>query len=162
MPSITRCVLLSVPILGACGGSPDTTIDIAHDVCAPLSLAVPDATAAQLAGIDAALASWRTRGAARVSMNDPELAPAIQLRFDEAARAFHGLYDDETSVVYINDAITDPAALAIVVAHELGHAFGLPHIAAAERRSLMNPGNLVTPPTEGDQRALEVLWGRCD
>jgi predicted Zn-dependent protease len=63
--------------------------------------------------------------------------------------------------VLVNRAITDRAELAIVVAHELGHAFGLVHIDVATRASLMNPGNLTTPPTDADQRALEALWGAC-
>ena len=49
-----------------------------------------------------------------------------------------------------------------VIAHELGHAFGLFHVPASERISLMNPGNLTTPPTTADQAALAALWGSCD
>lgn len=150
-------------LVAACSGSSDHTIDVAHDVCAPIALTARSASTGQLAGIDGALASWRTRGAATVAMSESSGdAAAIDIRFEAAALAFHGHYDDETSVVYINNAISDPSALAIVIAHELGHAFGLSHIAAAERRSLMNPGNLVTPPTEGDQQALEARWGPCD
>jgi hypothetical protein len=135
-----------------------------HDVCAPISLAVNTPNDTQRAGIDRALALWRDHGIETVRImadGGPPGAAMIELRFEPAALPFHGLYDDETSVVYINSAIADPSPLAIVIAHELGHAFGLPHVAAAERASLMNPGNLVTPPTAGDRAELEALWGPC-
>lgn len=150
----------------ACGGPPaDTTIDIVHDVCAPISLVANAPSDAQRAGIDGALALWRAHGIETVRVLDgPDaLAPGgvIELRFEVAGGPFHGLYDDETSTVYVNSSLEDPTPMAIVIAHELGHSFGLPHVSAAERRSLMNPGNLVTPPNEGDQAEVEALWGRC-
>jgi hypothetical protein len=149
----------------ACGGGPaDTTIDLVHDVCASTSITVHDPTDAQRVGIDGALTLWRDHGVRRLSMGPGDGAvddAAIELRFEAAAPPFHGLYDDETGVVYINRGILEPTALAIVIAHELGHSFGLPHVDAAERHSLMNPGNLVTPPTEADQAAIEALWGPC-
>ena len=91
----------------------------------------------------------------------PAGTDSIQLRFEPAALAFHGLYDDETSVVYINSDIEALAPLSVVIAHELGHSFGLPHVPSNERRSLMNPGNLITPPTDADQAAVAALWGTC-
>jgi hypothetical protein len=149
----------------ACGGAPaDTTIDIVHDVCAPITLAVNAPTDAQRAGIAGALALWRRGGVGTMSIVDDAAAGAgaIEIRFETAGLPFHGLYDDETGIVYINRAIEDLTPLSIVIAHELGHSFGLPHIGAAERRSLMNPGNLVTPPTAEDGAAIEALWGRCE
>jgi len=134
-----------------------------HDVCAPIALTVSGPTDAQRAGIDGALGLWREHGVGTLSVVDGVAAgpAAIELRFQEAALPFHGLYDDETGVVYINRAIEDLTPLAIVIAHELGHAFGLPHVPFAERSSLMNPGNFVTPPTDADRAAVEALWGRC-
>jgi hypothetical protein len=141
-----------------------------------------DATPAELDGIAAAFTLWRDRGVSAfddtsadptASTNAPtpgttppaaasnEGAAAIAIRFDEAAQAFHGVYDPPSATITINRAITDRTMLAIVVAHELGHVFGLAHVAAATRASLMNPGNLVTPPTDADQRTLEALWGTC-
>ena len=147
---------------------------LARDPCAPLSLAAPTATAAEQTGISGAVALWRDRGVAAFDVApddapaaDPTTASAstgalpIEIRFDAAASTFHGVYDPATARVLINRDLTDPATLAIVIAHELGHVFGLAHIAPATRLSLMNPGNLVTPPTEADQGALEARWGRC-
>ncbi len=135
-----------------------------HDVCAPISLAVDAPTDVQRAGIDGALGLWRSHGIETVRVVGGGGAPRadmIELRFEPAALPFHGLYDDETSIVYVNSAIEALTPLSIVIAHELGHAFGLPHVAFAERDSLMNPGNLVTPPTEADRAAIEALWGPC-
>lgn len=156
--------------LVACGGSSDATIDIVHDVCAPITLTAADATPLQLAGIDDAIALWQVGGVSALAFGaapggggaPTAAAASIEIRFEAASPAFRGLYDDEAGVIYVNQVLTDPAPLAIVIAHELGHAFGLPHVEADERTSLMNPGNLVTPPTDGDLRALEAMWGACD
>jgi hypothetical protein len=150
--------------LAACGGATSPESHTAHDACAPLAVTAPGATAAQQSGIAGALALWRGRGAAAF---DPAGAAAsaggatVAIEFDAAAETFHGIYDADADRVLINRELTDPAALAIVIAHELGHAFGLVHIAPGDRISLMNPGNLITAPTDADQRALEALWGAC-
>lgn len=68
------------------------------------------------------------------------------------------MYEDEVGLIYINDALAAPE-LGIVIAHELGHAFGLPHIQG--RASVMNAGNLTVAPNDDDRRALEALWGDC-
>ena len=126
------------------------------------------ATDAQRAGIAAAIALWHGHGVAAFDPA-PDGAPAapagpaasVDIQFADAAEAFHGVYDPAGDRVLINRGITDPATLSIVIAHELGHAFGLVHIPPATRISLMNPDNLVTPPTDGDQQALAGLWGSC-
>jgi hypothetical protein len=143
--------------LAACGAPADQTIDITHDVCSPITVSSPTGTAEQLAGIDAAIALWADRGAASISQAEP---PSIVIEFAEAAPNFHGLYDDEQGIVFVNRVITDPDILSIVIAHELGHAFGLNH--TKDHASVMRPGNLVTPPTEEDRLELERLWGRCE
>lgn len=152
---------LSALLSSACSDAgADATINITHDVCAPLTLVPTGASAVQRDGIEAALALWRARGMSTLVVDEPVAgAPALEVRFEVAAAAFHGVYDDEAGVVYVNAALTSPSALAIVIAHELGHAFGLPHV--TERASLMNPGNLVLPPTLEDEAALVALWGAC-
>ncbi len=152
-------------LLAACTAPSDSTIDITHDACAPLALAASNASELQLAGIADGIALWRERGVTGldVAMFDASVpAAVIPVEFERAPAAFHGLYDDEVGTIYLNDQLADRRQLAIVLAHELGHAFGLPHVAASERTSLMNPGNLSTPPTDADQAALEALWGRCN
>lgn len=151
--------------MGACGsGGGDDTIDITHDACAPIILTTSTLTEVQTDGILDAIALWRARGVPALTVRDAAqraftTAPSIVLEFDDAAPAFHGLYDDERAVIYVNRGLTHRAALSIVIAHELGHAFGLEHVTG--RASLMNPGNLTTPPNEEDEVALEALWGDC-
>lgn len=110
----------------------------------------------QLAGMQEAQSLWRDRGAPALGLRTDA---TLEVRFEAAASAFRGLYDDEVGIIFINTQLTERPALSIVIAHELGHAFGLPHI--TDHPSVMNPGNLETPPTAEDQRALAAMWGEC-
>jgi hypothetical protein len=111
----------------------------------------------QADGIAAALALWQSHGAPGLGSGGDA---SIEVRFAHAAEAFHGFYDGKAGVVYINEQLAGPS-LPIVIAHELGHAFGLVHVSPDVRPSLMNPGNVDITPTDDDQRALESLWGAC-
>ena len=103
-----------------------------------------------------AQALWRDRGAPAVGLRADTTVNVI---FEDAAPSFHGLYDDTSGVIYINNDLAAGESLSIVIAHELGHAFGLPHI--TDRPSVMNPGNLTIKPNVADQAAIEALWGNC-
>lgn len=148
------CVVVLWALVGCT--TPDGTIDNTHDACAPLQLRADGASAAQEAGIAGAIALWHDHGAARLGTAD---GPAVEIRFRSAAPAFHGVYDDEAAVIYINTDVADPEMLAIVIAHEVGHALGLPHVNDA--RSVMIPGNTTVPPGADDAAALATLWGDC-
>lgn len=154
-------VLASLAAAGAgcTGAAGDGELDVVFDVCAPIRLEAPGASAAQLTAIDAAAALWRAHGVVAIGRDLD--GPAVEIRFEPAAPAFHGLYQDEAGVVLVNATLADPDARAITIAHELGHAFGLWHVAAGERPSIMNPGNLTLTPTLADQAALAARWGAC-
>jgi hypothetical protein len=143
-------------------GSGDDVIDRRFDVCDAIVLEADGATPAQRAGVDDAIALWAGLGVATLSTAPAEGAATIPIVFEAANPAFHGYYDDEAGVIYVNVELdADPDARAITIAHELGHAFGLYHVSTGERASLMNPHNLTIPPTEEDRRQIERLWGRC-
>ena len=161
--------ILLLALVGGCAGGPqDTTLDIVSDVCEPTAVIAPsDVTDAQLASIDDALAMWARLGFDRMRLagsEEAEVAPEAQriaIVFDDAAEVFHGLYDDEHGVVYINRALSDDHERAVTVAHELGHAFALLHVSSGARVSVMNPANLVVEPNDGDAADLVSLWGAC-
>jgi Zn-dependent peptidase ImmA (M78 family) len=155
-------MIFALASITACAGEGDAVIDRMFDPCAPLVLDTSTATPAQQDGVRDAIALWSSRGV--TSFADPAIAdaPVIPVLFEEASPAVHGYYDDETAVIYVNSVLdADPEARAVTIAHELGHAFGLYHVERDERVSVMNPANLRVPPTEDDQHAVELLWGRC-
>lgn len=155
--------MLAAAVCAACGDPHASEGAGAHDACALLTVTTAAASPAEQAGIDGALVLWRDHGVAAFDAAPGAAAPGstIDIQFADAPAAFHGVYDPAADRVLINRDLTEPATIAIVIAHELGHVFGLLHVSPAARISLMNPGNLVTPPTDGDRQAVEALWGQC-
>ncbi|HLU68090.1 MAG TPA: hypothetical protein VKZ63_17520 [Kofleriaceae bacterium] len=163
-----RSSLLAAALLGGCAAGPgDTSLEVIYDVCQPtLVQAAAGATEAERASIGAALDMWRARGGYPLFRQVPDdltvqALPRVEVVFEEAADPFHGLYDDEHGVVYVNRRIEDDHARSVTIAHELGHAFGLWHVDRARRISVMNPSNLEVEPTSGDAAELAELWGPC-
>jgi hypothetical protein len=102
---------------------------------------------------------WAARG---VTATDAAGGDPLAVVFTPGSDAEHGYYDDASGTIYVNvDLDADPSARAIVIAHELGHAFGLYHVAPDLRASVMNPGNLTVAPTDADAAQVAALWGAC-
>jgi hypothetical protein len=162
----TSVLLLAVAFgvaAGCTGTDTDHQLDIVFDVCEPVAVIAPDADAPRLAAIEQALQLWRDQGvsAATLETAPVEGVPTLEVQFADGSALFRGVYEDEIGVVIINNDVTDPETLSIVVSHELGHAFGLWHVSHDERTSVMNPGNLGTAPTSADGLALTDVWGPC-
>ena len=150
--------------MSACGGSPDNTIDITYDYCAPLVIApAVEATAAERASVAEAIAMWNALGMTSLSIESEDAlladAPRVPIHFREAAPAFYGLYEDELGELVINNGFTNDRSRTITIAHELGHVFGLIHVEA--HPSVMNPANLNTEPNAADAASLRAL-ATCD
>lgn len=149
--------------LVACASPAPTTTDRAYDACSPLAVHLAEPTAAREAGLTEAFALWRDHGASRLETTgepgDRTDNGTIELEFQTASGAFRGLYDGEHATIFINNAVTDPDVLAIVIAHELGHALGLVHVDG--HASVMLKGNIEVTPNASDAASLEALWGAC-
>jgi hypothetical protein len=152
--------LLVTALLGGCAAGPgDTTLDVTFDVCQPISIVAANATEVESASIDVALAMWTDLDAYPLTRGSAE--QLLEVVFQDAAAPFHGLYDDEYGVIYINRRLSDDHQRAVTIAHELGHAFGLWHVERNARTSVMNPANLVIVPNTDDAAELNALWGPC-
>lgn len=155
-------LLFAAASLGACAADPadDEALEIVFDVCQPIELvAADDASVDERRGIEVGAAMWTSMGHYQLTGGDD--AQRIDVVFQDAAAAFHGFYDDERGMVFVNRGLTDEHQRAVTVAHELGHAFGLLHVESASRPSVMNPANLFIEPNADDAAALAALWGDC-
>lgn len=156
--------------------------------CEPATLILDaDATAEQEAGARAAAELWNRGASARLTVAradpasaaatnvvsasadagagshdgaaaSPSAAPALPVHFRQAAAPSHGYFDPATGQVLVNLSLRSHE-LTVVLAHEVGHAFGLTHVSG--RPSVMASGNLDVEPNEGDVTELVKLWGAC-
>lgn len=154
--------LLTVVVLGCAplGTGETEKIDIVFDPCEPLVLETENASSEEEQRVADAIELWNSRAGSMLTLDEVEHAPLLPVVFDDAPAAFNGHYDDEEAVVYINHDLSGHET-SVTVAHELGHAFGLYHVNEDERTSVMNHGNVVHEPNDGDVDELEGLWGAC-
>jgi hypothetical protein len=150
-------------LVAACSGADaPSPFAVTYDPCRAVEL-VPAETLSpvQRQSIDDAIAMWRAVLPPAALPGDDAGAVALPIAFEDAAPFFHGIYLPDEGRILINSGIAEPHALAVTVAHELGHAFGLPHADEPGLGSVMLRGNYEIEPAEIDARALAELWGDC-
>ena len=161
LPVLTLAVFPSL-FVAACGAQSEAIITV-HNPCSPVTVAPAEGTTAdQRASVSGALELWNSLGFTRLTLEASDGGSAIPVIFRDGPEPFHGIYEDGVGDVVINQNLTDPAAATVVIAHELGHAMGLLHVAPSERRSVMNQGNLDQVPTAEDGAALASFWSHCE
>jgi hypothetical protein len=163
-------LVVALPVLfasGACNAPAADGPTVTFDPCQPLGLTPDtDASMPQRTGIAAGMALWTAVMPVQLRLTDetgtmPAIdLPAVPVHFQAAASNFHGFYDPAVAQIFINRELGG-ASLAIAVAHEVGHAFGLVHVSPSERPSVMNPGNLTIEPNAADADTLVSAWGDC-
>lgn len=116
-----------------------------------------DSTPAELESIGAAITLWREAGMNALSATEVDGGTEVPVQFKEAPALFRGIYEPSSGVVLINRGL-EGEERDVTLAHEVGHALGLPHLALTVRRSVMNPGNLTVHPAPEDQAELQRLW----
>jgi hypothetical protein len=151
--------LLVLPFAAGCGeAASGGAAATRFDPCQPVSVALEaDVSVDQRMGARAAIDWWNALAGTRLSLGGSS-GLAVPLFFQAAAAPSHGFFDPARGEVFINDDLSGDA-LAVVVAHELGHAFGLVHVTG--RASVMNAGNVEVTPNAEDAADLSELWGRC-
>ncbi len=113
---------------GGCADGSSAGSAITFDPCAGITVAMAGTpTQPQSDGVAAAIALWNATGQTRLSAGPDAAAASIPVHFQFAASPDHGLYDGQQGAIFVNEDLTgDP--LAVTLAHELGHAFGLVHV----------------------------------
>lgn len=166
--TLPLCLVVLLPLAAGCGETSSDSSAVAAvrvDACQPAVLVLdPTSTDNQKVGARAAIELWNRGASTRLSVSDDGAAapspgsPALPLHFRQAAAPSHGFFDPATGEVLINEGLS-AHPLAVTIAHEVGHAFGLVHVTG--RPSVMAPGNLEVEPTEADVAELAKLWGVC-
>lgn len=141
----------------------DDTIDTTFDPCSPLTIVTSADTAEhELQSIEEAIVAWDQVLPTQISAGSA-LGEANELSvfFDSGDTFFRAIYFDKLGAIFISRQKLAPEDFALAIAHELGHAFGLRHVPAQERASVMNVGNLVIAPNADDASAVGALWESC-
>lgn len=157
---MSRLAVLCVVAAAGCAGPDNAPPPAMADPCMPVVLvAAAGTTDAERGSLADAAGLWNAVAAVRIGVEATDGAATIPVRFESAPLAFLGAYEPERQDVVVNSEIPDEPTRAIVLAHELGHAFGMAHIAG--RPSVMNASNSTVAPNAADAVALAGLWGTC-
>lgn len=148
-------------LCAGCFGGDD--IDTVFDPCSSLTVAPAEGTeASEVASIEAAIEAWGrvlpVQAAVEVGSTDPA---ALRVVFESGDLFYRATYWDQLGEISLSREHLDPGDYALAVAHEMGHAFGLHHVAPDQRESVMNVGNLEVPPSPADAAAVGELWDSC-
>lgn len=135
--------------------------EIVYDPCSPLEVALsPTVSAPELAGVIGAIELWRARLPVQLHVGSGARAADVLPVSFVSGSALRGVYWDARGTISIDRDLIDPDDYDVALAHELGHAFGLPHV--ADRPSVMNVGNLTIAPTAEDATQVAARWASCD
>jgi hypothetical protein len=151
-----RWASLSLLVLVACGGEKSSFLTV-FDPCEPLTLEpAADASEQQQASVREAADMWNAVAATGLTLEPG--GRALPIVFEDSY-LFLGFYDDSAEVIRLARRVDERRPMAVVLAHELGHAFNLFHV--SDRDSVMNEGNWEIAPLPSDAAALEAEWGPC-
>lgn len=135
--------------------------ELVFDPCAPLVLEAEEGAGEdEVAVIEGAIELWNEVADIEATTSGAQGARSLPVHFEDEVW-YYGRFDDARGRLEVATWIEDADTMAIVLAHEIGHAYNLYHVDPDERASVMNAGNLDTPPTEGDGEELTGLWGEC-
>jgi hypothetical protein len=161
LPQLRFLLIAALLPIAAC--LTDDTISTTFDPCSPLTI-VPgtDTEEHEIQSIEEALGAWERVLPTRVSVasssgSDGELS----IFFESGDTFFRAIYMDQWGEILISREKLAPEDYALAIAHELGHAFGLHHVPAQERASIMNVGNLDIVPSADDAISVSALWDSC-
>ncbi len=163
VPLALLVVLCAVLVGAGCGSAAQDNAPIAtvFNPCSPLVIDTrPGLDEAESASVDQALKMWNDAAPLALTRQPVDAAPHIPVSFVKTAPFVRGYYDDAKGTVLVNRALTAHAK-AIILAHELGHAFGLHHVSRDTRHSVMNPGTPDIAPTARDAEVLMEHWPTC-
>lgn len=139
----------------------DDQIDTVFDPCSPLTIAVPSDDAAEVQAVAHAVDAWRAVLPAAIEVANAPGDGALTIRFESGDTFYRAMYWDTIGVISVSRDGLAPGDYAIAIAHELGHAFGLAHVGAETRPSVMNVGNLDVWPNGDDAGEVQARWESC-